>query len=135
MTVFPSQKEATITAVKSTHLEVDLATNEGIIVVSWYNVCKAFSNGDFVCVTSSPLRGTMGWVELIADDIASLLGYDEKGNLTSSRDDTIEVSFILYQLRSILIYGIILQRYEIHVNWLKLMTVPFLHTSSTLMSI
>ena len=74
----------------------------------------------------------MGWVELIADDIASLLGYDEKGNLTSSRDDMIEVSFILYQLIYILIYGIILQRYEIHVNWLKLTTVPFLHTSSTL---
>ena len=74
----------------------------------------------------------MGWVELIADDIASLLGYDEKGNLTSSRDDMIEVSFILYQLIYILVYGIILKRYEIHVNWLKLMTIPFLHTSSTL---
>jgi hypothetical protein len=28
------------------------------------------------------------------------------------------------------IHGIILQRYEFHVNWLKLTTVPFLHTSS-----
>ena len=34
VTVFHSQKEATITAVESTHLEVDLATNEGMIVVS-----------------------------------------------------------------------------------------------------
>jgi hypothetical protein len=29
-----------------------------------------------------------------------------------------------------MIYVIILQRYEIHVNWLKLTTVPFLHTST-----
>jgi hypothetical protein len=29
-------------------------------------------------------------------------------------------------------YRIILQRHEFHVNWLKLTTVPFLHTSSIL---
>ena len=50
VTVFPSQKEATITAAESTHLEVDLVTNEGIMVISWYNVRKAFSNGDFTHV-------------------------------------------------------------------------------------
>jgi hypothetical protein len=92
VTLFASQKEATIAAVKSTHLEVDLATNEGIMAVSWYNVRKAFSDGAFVSVTSGPLRGTMGWVERIADDTAYLLVYDEKGNLSSSSD---EVSFFL----------------------------------------
>jgi hypothetical protein len=94
VTVCSSQKEATIAAVKSTHLEVDFATNEGIELVSWYNVRKAFSTGAFVSVTSGPLRGTMGWVERIADDTVYLLEYKEKGNLSSSRDD-IKVSFIL----------------------------------------
>ena len=30
-----------------------------------------------------------------------------------------------------MIYWIILQRYEFHVNWVKLTTTPFLHTSTT----
>jgi hypothetical protein len=89
-----SKKEATIAAVKYTHLEVDLATNEGIEVVSWYNVRKVFSACDFVSVTSGPLRGTTGWVERIADDTAYLLEYKEKGNVSTSSDD-IKVSFFL----------------------------------------
>ena len=88
-----SEKEATIAAVRSSHLEVDLATKEGIEVVSWYNIRKAFSVGDFVSVTSS-LRGIMGWVERIADDSVYLLEYKEKGNVSISSDD-ITVSFIL----------------------------------------
>jgi transcription antitermination factor NusG len=91
-----SEKEATIAAVKPTHLEVDLATNEGIVAVSWYDVRKVFSAGAFVSVTSSPLRGTMGWVERIADDTVYLLEYKEKGNLsTFESSDDIKVSFIL----------------------------------------
>jgi hypothetical protein len=92
--VCSSEKEATIAAVKSTHLEVDLATNEGIQPVSWYNVRKIFSLGAFVSVTSGPSRGTMGWVERIADDTVYLNKYKEKGNLSTSSDD-IEVNFIL----------------------------------------
>lgn len=89
------KKEATITAVNSTHLEVDLATNEGTeAVFCWYDVRKVFSTSDFVSVTSGPLRGTMGWVERIADDTAYLLKYKEKGNALASSDDT-KVSFIL----------------------------------------
>ena len=94
VTVGSSEKEETIAAVKSTHLEVELATDEGIEAVSWYNVWKVFSTGDFISVTSSPLRGTMGWVERIADDSIYLLEYKEKGNVSTSRDD-IKVSFIL----------------------------------------
>jgi hypothetical protein len=94
VTVCSSQKDATIVAVKSTHLEVDLATDEGIEAVSWYNVRKTFSSGAFVSVTSGPLRGTMGWVERIADDTVYLLEYKEKGNLSSSSDD-VKVSLIL----------------------------------------
>ena len=92
--VSSSEKEATIAVVKSSHLEVDLASNEGIKVVSWYNVCKTFSPGDFVHVTSGQSRGTMGWVERISNDIAYLLEYKEKGNISTSSDDT-KVSFIL----------------------------------------
>ena len=92
--MYSSEKEATITAVKSTHLEVDLETNKGIEVVSWYNVHKVFSVGAFVSVTSGPLRGTMGWVDRIVEDTVCFLEYKEKGNLSSSRDD-IKVSFIL----------------------------------------
>ena len=87
VTVCSSEKGATIAAVTSTHLEVDLATNEGIVVVSWYDVRKVFSAGAFVSVTSGPLRGTMGWVERITDDTVSLLEYKEKGNLSTSSDD------------------------------------------------
>jgi hypothetical protein len=90
--VIPSEKKAIIAAVTSTHLEVDLATNEGIETVSWYNVRKDFSTWDFVSVTSGPLRGTMGWVERITDDTVCLLEYKEKGNVSTSGDD-INVSF------------------------------------------
>ena len=92
--VSSEKKEATIAAVESTHLEVDLATNEGIRAVSWYNVRKAFSPGDFVIVMSGPSKGTRGWVERIADDTVHFLEYKEEGNVSSSFDDTM-VSFIL----------------------------------------
>ena len=93
VTVCSSEKGATIAAVTSTHLEVDLATNEGIEAVSWYNIRKAFSTGDFVSVTSGPLRGTMGWVERIENDTVYLLEYKEGGNLsTSSKDIKVSLS-------------------------------------------
>jgi hypothetical protein len=85
--IVSSEKKATIVAVESTHLEVDLDTNEGIEVVSWYNVRKMFSVGDFVSVVSGLSRGMMGWVERIADDTVHLLEYKEKGNISSSSDD------------------------------------------------
>jgi len=94
VTVCSSGKEATIAGVESTHLEVDLATNEGIEAVSWYNVRKVFSTGAFVSVTSGPLRGTMGWVERIADDTVYFIEYKEKGNLSTSSNN-IKVGFIL----------------------------------------
>ena len=87
VTVCSSHKDGTIVSVKSTHLEVELATDEGIEAVSWYNVRKAFSSGAFVSVTSGPSRGKMGWVERIVDDTASLLQYKEIGNVSSSGDD------------------------------------------------
>jgi hypothetical protein len=92
--IVSSEKEATIAAVKSTHLEVDLATDEGIKAVSWYSVRKVFSVWDFVSVMSGPLRGTRGWVERITDHTVSLLEYKEGGNISSSVDD-IKASFIL----------------------------------------
>ena len=86
-----SNKKATIVAVNDTHLEVDLATGEGIVVVSWHNVRKVFAISDFVSVTSGPCQGTMGWVEHIEDETAYLIEYNEKGNISS---DNIKVSFI-----------------------------------------
>ena len=94
VTICSSEKEGIIAAVKSTHLEVDLATNEGIEAVCWYNVRKVFSTGDFVSVTSGLLKGKMGWVERTDDDIVYLLEYKEEGNDSTSFDDTM-VSFIL----------------------------------------
>ena len=92
--IISSEKEATVAAVKPTHLEVDLATDEGIVAISWYDVCKVFSLGAFVSVTSGPSRGTMGWVERIVDDTVYLIEYKEKGNVSISSDD-ITASFIL----------------------------------------
>ena len=63
----------------------------------------------------------IGWVKCITDDSVYLLEYKEKGNVSTSRDD-INVSFIL-------IHTDPLQWYEFHPNWLKLMAVPFLHSS------
>jgi hypothetical protein len=88
------EKEAIIAVVKSSHLEVDLALNEGIEVVSWYNVHKVFFPKDFVCIMSGLSRGTMGWVECISNDTVHLLEYKEKGNISTSSND-IKVSFIL----------------------------------------
>jgi hypothetical protein len=92
--IVSSEKEAKITAVEFTHLEVDLATNEGIKAVSWFNVRKVFSPGNLVSVMSGPSRGLRGWVDRITDDTAHLLEYKEKGNVSTSFDDTM-VSFIL----------------------------------------
>jgi transcription elongation factor len=91
-------KEARIAAIESTHLEVDFTTDEGIKAVSWYNVRKVFSPGDFVIVMSGPSRGTRGWVERIADDTVYFLEYKEEGNVAASFDDTM-VSFILPMMR------------------------------------
>ena len=88
------EKEGTIAAVESTHLEVDLATNEGIKTVSWYNVHKVFSPGDFISIMSGPSRGTRGWIEQIADDTVYLLEYKEEGNVSTSFNDNM-VNFIL----------------------------------------
>ena len=66
-----------------------------IAITNFYGTQLSLSfAGDFVSVTSGPLRGTMGWVEHIADDSIYLLEYKEKGNVSTSRDD-IKVSFIL----------------------------------------
>ena len=92
--IVSSEKEATVAAVESTHLLVDLATNEGIRAVSWYNVRKVFSPGDFVSVMGGISRGTRGWVERIADETVYLLEYKEEGNVSRSFDDTM-VTFIL----------------------------------------
>ena len=89
-----SEKEATIAVVKPTHLEVDLATNEGIATVFLYDVCKFFSHWAFVSVTSSPSRGMMGWVERTMDETVHLFEYKEKGNIPTASDDNM-VSFIL----------------------------------------
>ena len=92
--IVSSEKEATIAAVESTHLEVDLATNEGIKAVSWHSVRKVFSPGDFVIAMSGPSRGRRGWVERIADDTAYLLEYKEEGNVSRSSDDTTVSSLV-----------------------------------------
>ena len=92
--IVSSEKEAKIIAVESTHLEVDLATNEGIKAVSWYNVRKVFSPGNLVSIMGGPSRGMKGWVDRIEDDTAYLLEYKEKGNVSTSFDDSM-VSFIL----------------------------------------
>ena len=89
-----SEKEATIAVVKYSHLEVELATNEGTEVVSWYNVRKVFSMGNFVSVMSGPLGGMTGWVERLVDDTVYILEYEENGNVSTSSDD-IKVSFLL----------------------------------------
>ena len=92
--IVSSEKEATIAAVESTHLEVDFSTDEGIKPVSWYNARKVFSPGDFVIVMSGPSRGKRGWVERLAGDTVYFLEYKEEGNLSTSFDDSM-VSFIL----------------------------------------
>ena len=92
--IVSSEKEGTVAAVETSHLLVDLATNEGIEAVSWCSVRKVFKPGDFVSVMSGRSRGTRGWVERIANDTVYLLEYKEEGNVSTSFDDTM-VSFIL----------------------------------------
>jgi transcription elongation factor len=93
-----SNKKATITAIKKDHLEVDLATNEGIVAVSWYNVRKAFVVGDFVSITSGPFQGTIGWIDRLEDDIAYILQYREEGNISSNPTSEIMVFSFKYRL-------------------------------------
>jgi hypothetical protein len=85
----------TIAAVKDTNLEVDLDTEEGIIIASWHNVSKVFAIGDFVAVMSSPSQGTMGWVQGIKEKTAYLLEYNKKGNISN---DNTKVSSIIIRV-------------------------------------
>jgi len=83
-----SNKEATITAVQTTHLEVNLARR----VLKLY-VHKNFNIGDFVSVMSDPFQGTMGWVDLIDDDITYIIEHQKGGNV-STFSNGIKVNFI-----------------------------------------
>jgi ribosomal protein L24 len=89
-----SKRKATITAVRATHLEVDLASKEGIEAVSWHDIRKVFTIGDFVNVTSGPSQGTTGWIERVEDDVAYVLELQEKGK-DSSPGGEIKVIFRL----------------------------------------
>jgi hypothetical protein len=90
-----SNKEATIAVVKDTNLEVDLDTEEGIVIASWHNVSKVFAIGDFVAVMSGPFQGTMEWVQGIKEKIAYLLEYNKKGNIPN---DNTKVSSIVIRV-------------------------------------
>lgn len=81
--------------VEDTHLEVDLGTGEGIVIVSWHKVSKVFTIGDFVAVMSGLSQGTMRWVQGIKEKISYLLEYSKKGNISSNN---LKVSFILIQV-------------------------------------
>jgi hypothetical protein len=90
-----SNKEVTIAAVKDTNLEVDLDTEEGIVIASWHNVSKVFAIGDFVAVMSGSSQGKMGWVQGIEEKIAFFLEYNKKGNISN---DNTKVSSIVIQV-------------------------------------
>jgi transcription antitermination factor NusG len=82
-----SKKKAIVTLVETDHLEVDLATEEGNVAVSWHDVCKAFVVGDFISIASGPFQGTIGWIDHIEGDIAHVLKYQEEGNSLKPADE------------------------------------------------
>ena len=81
MVIISSGKYGIIKAVGVDAAEVELSTGEGVTSISWLDLYKHFTPGDFVEVTSGLLLGQMGWVDGAKDATVSVAQY------TAGRED------------------------------------------------
>lgn len=73
--IISSGKHGIIKAVGVDAAEVELSTGEGVVSISWLDLYKHFTPGDFVEVTSGLLLGQMGWVDGVKDATVSVVQY------------------------------------------------------------
>ena len=68
-----SSKLAVVTAVRTESAEVDLASGEGVMNISWTDLRKHIVVGNFVEIISGPLRKQTGWVEHIEGETVHIV--------------------------------------------------------------
>ena len=83
-----SNKRGTVTAVQLDSVEVNLATGEGDVSVSWMDIRKVVSIGDYVEVTSGEFRGLKGWVHAMRTQTIEGWVFRDEGDLACVVKDT-----------------------------------------------
>jgi transcription elongation factor len=120
-------KRGVVMVLEDDYLEVVLASLEGLTRVAWADVRKYFVVGDFVRVTGGPSNGKTGWiVELDEQGFAFIIVKTVKGEILTadpSRALDVRHSEVLSTSTNLL------QTLELHVNLLKGITEPVIHTS------
>jgi transcription elongation factor len=90
-----SGKLGVIESVGTETAEVDLASGEGIISVTWTDLRKHIVVGDFVEVLSGPLRELTGWVEGVEDETVHVVQCISSETLEENQRHHIKVDYIL----------------------------------------
>jgi len=118
-----SDKLGVIENVGTETAKVDLANGEGIISVTWTLLCKHIIIGDFVEVLSGPFRELTGWVDDVDGETVHVIQNTSLNPLRENQHDRIKVNYMLAPTA----LTNFLQKFEIHVNWLNVMTPEVLH--------
>lgn len=84
VTIQSSNKLGSVNAVFPEYLEVELASNEGAVRVTWGDIRKVVTVGDFVRIGAGPLHGTTGWVDRIDGDTVHIIEKCVEGEVLGS---------------------------------------------------
>lgn len=117
-----SKKRGVITAVGLDSVEVDLATGEGAVSVSWSDVRNVVSVGHYIEVTGGVYQGQTGWVLGIIGCVVEIV---KDPDAQEPLLDNIEVGHILGM--SIPLFSYLPQTFFVHIDLLKRISEPFLH--------
>ena len=119
-------RRGVITSVLMDSVEVDLGTEEGVVTVSWLDIRKVFSPGDFVEVTSGEHQGRTGWFNGVDGtpwyDTSNVANVIEVRDGDKSLESRTEVSQIRYTFHWC---SILPQMFDVHINLLKCVAAPF----------
>ncbi|CAA7270383.1 unnamed protein product [Cyclocybe aegerita] len=106
-----SGKSGVVAVIGTNNLEVDLGAENGKEIFPWSDIQKDVRIGDFITITSGRLHGTTGWVDKVDEDVIHVI---EKHVDDHNTDTDLSSS---------------LKEFEVHWNWLKVTTAPFLYAS------
>lgn len=90
-----SSKLGVIESVGTETAEVNLASGEGIISVTWSELRKHIVIGDFVEVLSGPLRELTGWVEGVDGETVHIIQHISSETLEEDQHHRIKVDYML----------------------------------------
>ena len=119
-------RHGVITSLLMNSVEVDLGTEEGVITVSWLDICKVFNPGDFVKVTSGEYQGQTGWFNGMNSmpwhDTSNVANVIKVLDIDKPLDSRTKVSQIIYTFHWC---SILPQTFDVHINLLKCVVAPF----------